>query len=532
MTDPRILTDALGGSALSRAVQAGALSGGLLPAMPATADGWRQRARAIAADAGARGGWLEALRGAFGPAGPALARLERVAAAGGVVVTTGQQAGLFGGPVYTWSKALGALALADAIERETGVPAAPVFWAATDDADYAEANHTRVVVHGALQLLETHAEPAAGTPMTITPLGDVDGALASLREACGSMAYPPAYAAVAAAYGDAPTVGDAYVRLLRALLDGLGIAVLDSSHAAVRAAGGGVLRGALAHGAAVDAALAERQTWLESHGYEPQVAHVAGLTTVFVHERGIKRRVPVDEAAAMARDAAPDSLSPNVLLRPVMERAILPTVAYLAGPGELAYFAQVSAVAEAVGAAQPLAVPRWSCTIVEPAVDRALARLGIGLDALQDAEALEGRVARGSIPDDVRDALAALRAATRDGLAALGARDAAADGGALLKPEVVQGTERQIAFRLDRLERRLAAAAKRRGSDALRDVRLARAFVWPEGQRQERTLNFIPFLARHGEALWTGMRAAADRHATALVTGGGRGGHGGAAGGR
>jgi len=522
MTDPRIITDALGGSALSRAVQAGTLDAGVLPAIPGGVDGWRDRARAAAAAAGT--GWLEALRGAFGPAGAGLARLERVARAGGVVVTTGQQAGLFGGPVYTWSKAVGALALADAIERETGVPAAPVFWAATDDADYAEANHTHVVVHGALHRLETHAEPAAGTPMASTPLGDVGGALARLREACGSMAYPPAYAAVAAAYGGAATVGDAYVHLLRALLDGLGIAVLDSSHAAVRTAGSGVLRAALTRGGEVDAALAARQAWLESHGYEAQVAHVPGLSTVFVHEGGVKRRVPLREAVAVARDAAPEALSPNVLLRPVMERAILPTVAYLAGPGELAYFAQVSAVADAVGAAQPLAVPRWSCTIVEPAVDRALARLGVGLDALHDAEALEGRVARGAIPDEVQGALDALRSAMRDGLAALGARDAAAEGGALLTSGVVEGTERQIEFRLDRLERRLVAAAKRQGSDGLRDVRLARAFVWPEGRRQERTLNFVPFLARHGEALWAGMRTGAAAHAAALVAGDARGG--------
>ena len=166
MTEPRIITDALGGSALSRAVQAGALDSGVLPVPPGGAGAWRERARAASAATGT--GWLEALRGAFGPAGEGLARLERVARAGGVVVTTGQQAGLFGGPVYTWSKAVGALALADAIERETGVPAAPVFWAATDDADYAEANHTHVVVNGALHRLETHAEPAAGMD---TPLG-------------------------------------------------------------------------------------------------------------------------------------------------------------------------------------------------------------------------------------------------------------------------------------------------------------------------------------------------------------------------
>jgi uncharacterized protein YllA (UPF0747 family) len=83
--------------------------------------------------ASASRGWLYVLRPAFAASGAAAARLERVAAGRGIVVTTGQQPGLFGGPIYTWSKALSALTLADEIEATTGIPAAPVFWAANDD---------------------------------------------------------------------------------------------------------------------------------------------------------------------------------------------------------------------------------------------------------------------------------------------------------------------------------------------------------------------------------------------------------------
>ena len=518
MSEPRVVTDPLGGSPLSRAVQAGRVDAAIVPPAPADAEAWRARALAIGSAAGAT--WLPAVRDAFGAPGIAMARLERVARAGGVVVTTGQQPGLFGGPVYTWSKAIGALAMADAIERETGVPAAPVFWAATDDADYSEANHTTVVDNDAVRVLATSAEPPAGTPMAGAPLGAVKPLLQLLRTACGSMAYAAAYEAAASAYADGATVGGAYVHLLRALLDPLGIAVLDSSHAAVRHAGAGVLRGALERAAGVDAALAARGAWLVAHQFDPQVAHVAGLSTVFVHEAGIKRRVPLSEAAAVAAAVAPDRLSPNVVLRPVLERAILPAVCYLGGPGELAYFAQVSAVASALAAPQPLAVPRWSCTIVEPAVDRALARLGIGLDELGDAEGLERRVAGAAVPGTVRQALEVLRGSIDRGLAGVGNADAASAGGALLRPDVLEGAKRQLTFRVDRLERRVVAAAKRRGSDALRDLRLAQAFTRPEGHRQERTLNFIPFLARHGDDLWRAMQTAAADHAAGMVSGG------------
>ncbi len=519
MTGVRVVSESLGGSPLSQAVAAGRLDARIAASAPRDGQAWSVRMREVAKTMGPA--WLDRLRGAFGGPVSRLERLERTANAGGVVVTTGQQAGLFGGPIYTWSKAIGALALADALERETGIAAAPVFWAATDDADFAEANHTYVLKGGAAERLELPRAPAAGTPMAAVTLDGVAPLRDALRSACGSMAYAEAWRAAEAAYADGATVGGAYVRLLRALLEPLGIAVLDSSHPAVRGAGAAVLRRALERAADVEAALGARHAWIVGQGYAPQVSDVAGLSTVFVSEDGRKRRVRVAEAAAVAASAPAAALGPNVLLRPVLERAVLPTVAYVAGPGELAYFAQVSAVAEALGADQPLAVPRWSCTIVEPAVDRALERLGVGLDDVREAAALEGRIARAEVPAAVHAALSALRASMTDGLAALRAADGAAGAEPLLRPEVIEGAGRQIGFRFDRLERRLVAAAKRRGSEALRDLRLARSALWPGEQRQERTLNFLPLLARYGPSLWQHMGTAAGEHAARVVGGGG-----------
>jgi bacillithiol biosynthesis cysteine-adding enzyme BshC len=512
VSDPRVLTSPLGGSRLSRAVQEGTLTS-LMPARPGRPQDWRARVDAVRSAAGR--GWLDALRDAFSANGAARARLER-AANGGVVVTTGQQPGLFGGPIYTWSKALSALALADAIERETGVPAAPVFWAATDDADYDEASVTQVLVDGRLARLASTQRPVAGTPMAHAPLGDVSAQLALLRAACGSAANHGALAAVQRAYREGTTVGNAYLALLRAQLEPLGVAVLDASHPALRRAGDPVLRAALRRAPEVERALAGRSQALEQMGFTPQVADVAGLSLVFVHEQGLKRRVPVSEAAGLAGNADAERLSPNVLLRPVLERSILPTVAYVAGPGELAYFAQVPAVAEALGLAQPLAVPRWSCTIVEPAVDRAMQRIGVAPDDLRDITALEARLARAAVPDDTARAVAVLRALLEAGMQGLAEHDTER----LLPAAAIEGTARTMAWRLDRLERRLVAAAKRRGSDALRDLHHARDALLPERVPQERALNFIPFLVRYGDGLWAAMRRQADAHAAALVAGG------------
>src|SRR5919201_643491 len=140
-TEPQVLTRPLAGTPLTRAMCDPATAARWTTARPETGEAWRARADRVAAEF--RGGeWLPRLTPALGVserASTAATRLARVAAAGGVVVTTGQQPGLFGGPIYTWAKALSALALADAVQDVTGIAAAPVFWAATDDGDFAEA---------------------------------------------------------------------------------------------------------------------------------------------------------------------------------------------------------------------------------------------------------------------------------------------------------------------------------------------------------------------------------------------------------
>lgn len=512
--DVLVRTEPLGGSPLARALLEGRAGADWLEPRPRGRAGWGERAARVR-EGFSGDAWLDALAPAIAPAGPAAERLRR-AAADGVIVTTGQQPGLFGGPIYTWSKALSAIALADALEESTGLPVAPLFWAATDDADFAEASWTTVAVPGGYELLRMGQLPTEHVPMAEVPLEDISSLLAKLERGAGSAGYAAALEQLRAAYAPGETVGSAYVRLLRAVLEPLGMAVLDAWHPAVRRAASPLLRRALGESARVESALRERTAAIAAAGFTPQVAEVAGLTLVFTNERGAKRRVAASEATALASAAADTALSPNVLLRPVVERAILPTVAYVAGPGELAYFAQVGAVAAALGAARPLAVPRWSCTIIEPRVARLLERYDLVPEDLASPTEAESRLARGAVPTDVTEALVLARAEIARFAERL--RGAAARGeGALVPSPVVDGAERDLQYRVDRLERRLLAAVKRREAEAMRDIGTLRGSLYPAGKRQERALNFIPLLARHGPALLERMRERAGEHAAALV---------------
>lgn len=511
MTILRVLTQDLGGSALSRlAREGGGGRTGWYASAPTGPSAWRERALSAAKSVPE---WWSRLEPAFAAEGIARQRLQRVAAAGGIVVTTGQQPGLFGGPLYTLSKALSALTLADAIELETGVPAAPVFWAATDDADYEEASVAVLAVTGGTETLRLSAPPPSGTPMARAPLGDVAAFLARLADASGAAVAPEYLSLVRSTYDGDETVGGAYLALMRGILQPLGIGVIDASHPAVRSAGAALLHRALERGTDVEHALERRAAEIEAAGLRPQVEHVRGLSLVFVLEDGVKRRIPLTEARSFLARGEVTELSPNVLLRPVLERAILPTVAYLAGPGELAYFAQVSAVASALEADQPLALPRWSGTIVEPRIDRLLLRLHVLADELRDPHAVESRLARAVMPAPVTEAARALRRDVERDIAAL----ERADEDSLVPAAALQGLRRSILHRLDRLDRRYAAAVKRRETQLMRDVATARASLFPDGKPQERVLAFAPFLVRYGAPLLDEMMAQAAVHAAELV---------------
>lgn len=510
---PEVIAEPLGGSALAGLALEN-VSTPWFERRPATPDEWRTHAELVRRSASPS--WHSALAGAFEASGPAQQRLDGVAAAGGIVVTTGQQPGLFGGALYTWNKAMAVLALADAIEHVTGIPTAPVFWAATDDADFAEASFTWLRTATGAQRVVQEQAPSDGEPLAEVELQGIEQAFRVLADASGSAADLAPLQAVRDTYQVGRTMGAAYRDLLRRLLQPMGIAVLDASHPALLEAERPLLVRALQAGPAIAAALDERDRALRDAGFEPQVALMRELSLVFGRVVRRKTRVPLVKAADIARAAA-GVLSPTVLLRPVVERALLPTVAYVAGPGELAYFAQTGAVADALELPAPLAVPRWSCTVLEPDVRAIVNRLGVTWQALADRHQVERGVARGAAPPSLVEELDAVRERVRADVERVKA--IASRPPTLLDPRVLDGATRGMLLRLDRVERRLLAAVKRREAATMRDIAVAAGAVFPGGKRQERALNFIPLLARYGAPLVDTMRASARRHADALIAG-------------
>ncbi|MFL5501909.1 MAG: bacillithiol biosynthesis BshC [Gemmatimonadaceae bacterium] len=507
---PRVVSQTIGGNALAAAFISGAAPPGWYEQTPSGAESWRERAETVRSTTSQD--WLTRLAPAFEATGNAKQRLEASANGRGVVVTTGQQPGLFGGPIYTLSKALSALAFANALEQAIGVPVAPVFWAATDDTDFKEASSTVVSVTGGPRLLRIDHPETLGRTMASMPLGEVSDQLEALTQGAGATIDRVPLDLLAQFYTKKQTVGSAYVSFLRALFEPLGIAVIDASHPATRAAASPVLSEALRKAPEVAAAVSERNHDIEQGGYSIQVQDVPGLSLVFTSASGGRKRIPIKAAA---KQKVSDDMGPNVLLRPVIERAILPTATYIGGPAEIAYFAQISPIADTLGVGRPAIVPRWSCTVIEPHVEKILEKLYLLPEDLRDPHEVETRVARSRLSEEVLAEIDKTRAMLDERLDAL--TRAVDEGATPVAPAVTGGLHANLLRRLDRFERRLIAATKRQHAETMTEIATARGSLYPFGKPQERSLNFVPLLARYGPPLREEMLREAERHATRLL---------------
>ena len=447
---------------------------------------------------------------------PALERLRdpRVLA-----VTTGQQPALFTGPLYTIHKALSAAALARELEQRWRRPVVPIFWVAGDDHDFAEAAHAAWIgADGSLRrtTLRQRRADAPMLPLYREPLGDeVDGALADIAASLPESEFREATLAwLGRHYRPDATVAAAFGEAVAELLAPYGIVCFSSTHPAVKQAAAPHLLRALEESEGLERGLAARAGELAAAGRDPGVATGGGATLVMIEgaagrdrlmrapggfstRRGEERFTLPELRDVAARN--PERLSPNVLLRPVIESALLPTVAYAAGPGELRYLELTPPIYDRLSVARQAPVPRWSGMVVSARVDRALAKFELTLEDLGlPVAALESRVVRSRLPAEVDVDLAELEALLTERYAAL--RDTAGRIDPTLVRMIDAQRERALAG-VARVERKLVGHLRRRIEVELRQLRLAHNAVCPDGVPQERVLCVPSFLARHGHAV-------------------------------
>lgn len=459
------------------------------------------------------------------PEGYDPARIEAFVEQGGWMVTTGQQPGLFGGPLYSLFKAITALRLAETLEAELGRPVLPVFWVASDDHDWEEANHADLIgVDNELHRFTVAApESGATPPLHRISLGpDAEQALDRLFEALPDTDFRADFEGVVRS-GFAPgrTMPEGFHDLMHRALGRLGIAFTDAAHPVVKDVSAPVLRAELDDAASMEAVLSETATSLQAAGYDLQVPIMPDGVNLFLEGSAGRERIYRDGDAFRLRSSgqrltaseieglvAADAkvLSPNVLLRPVVESAVFPTLAYVGGPGEMAYFAQLGAYFEAHGIEMPIVMPRWSATPIERKIGKVLDKFGLEPAQLdRPFHEVASDFARDEVPDDVRAALGKLRGAIGGGTGEL--QKAATGVDPTLKGPV-QNFRSQAMTALGDVEKKVMQAVKRESDIALQQIEKAQLHLFPDGRPAERVQSPLYFLCRYGDDFVDQLREA------------------------
>lgn len=442
-------------------------------------------------------------------------KLRTILGGGGVLVSTGQQPGLFLGPLYTLYKLLTAVACAQRIEVATGRPALASFWIAGDDHDWDEVGTASLVDRGGTVqrvVLEPEswevgrAVGAAQLGTRIVPL------LGHFLEAAGESEFAPEVAGLLkTAYAPSETMTGAFREGILGLLDGIEFALFDPTHPEAREAAIPLLSRLLANSEAVSDALQSGTMRVEDAGYAVQLRPPPDGSQVFFDDGGGRVHLireaggfrhgregdwrSIDDWLALL-ESEPSRFSPAAATRPMLESELLPVARTVLGPGEMAYWAQLGPLFEQLSVPFPETVSRDSWMIVEPKVRRWLDGMDADPMELEDGvEAVERRFAETNRPDEVDRGIRELETSLKRRLTEL------ADTTRSVLPGLDAAfgkSEKAIRDALTELEGTIDRRVRETRRTSIERARRAAALLYPEGRRQERIDSPVSFLVRYG----------------------------------
>ncbi|PYQ79806.1 MAG: bacillithiol biosynthesis cysteine-adding enzyme BshC [Acidobacteria bacterium] len=432
-----------------------------------------------------------------------------------VAIVTGQQAGLFGGPLFTLLKALTALKLANQVSRDHSVPVVAIFWIDAEDHDWEEIRSC-TVFDADLTPRTVSLPPRPGAEPAPVATIKLDDAVVGALDETERVLPPTAFredllAELRRSYAPGTGMADAFGQWLEQVLGGRGLVVYDSSDARSKPLVSSVFARELSMPGQTVKLASLAGSDLIARGYHAQVHPQDDSAALFRIEggrRAIRRqdgqfivgdeRFPTDALLRQATER-PTGFSPNVLLRPVVQDTIFPTICYVAGPNELAYLGQLRGVYQHFGVPMPLMYPRASATLLDSAAVRFLTKYKLPLEALQaQDEAALNELLRAQIPPVVEESFTVASQTIEQQMTrlveAIPALDPTLEGAA-------RSTLARMQHDLQTLHGKMIQAAKRRDETLRRQFIRARALAFPGGHAQERTIGFVSFLNQYGPAL-------------------------------
>ncbi|TKJ40102.1 bacillithiol biosynthesis cysteine-adding enzyme BshC [candidate division LCP-89 bacterium B3_LCP] len=444
-----------------------------------------------------------------------------------LAVVTGQQAGLFGGPLFTYYKATGAVLWAKEIERVTGRPTVPVFWMETSDHDFYEINHIRLLDKEGEEITLSLTTPPKEKRRVVGSIafnGEIEQLVHRLWNLLpANTNRGPLLEEIGSIYKPGETVGDAFARLLNAQFADDGLIVFDAECAQCKKAAIPLIDKILATSTDLNKKLTEITEGVQACGYPPQIQPQEDRLQLFAKVGDV--RIPIDERGTLLfEDQQPDKVGieelrrraqehpeqflPKVSLRPIMQDYLFPTAAYIAGPSEIAYFAQLKPLYESLDVTMPAIIPRISITLIETRIKRILDKYHFTPEELKDGSQ---KLIRDHLENDPTNDLVSLFAQARkkweeiDNDLSLGLMR--------IDPTLQHPLEKAVQRwqqGLNVLEEKARDALNRKNITTVNQIKKCCMHLLPGGHFQERRFSLLYYLVHHGSGLAEQIRSQVD----------------------
>jgi len=443
-----------------------------------------------------------------------LSRIEKIVRDRAGTVVTGQQVGIFSGPLYTIYKALTAVKLAEDLSRRGPGSFVPVFWLASDDHDLAEIDHiTLLDKDNRLEEVRCRMPSIEGRiPASHLVLPrDIQDCIRKLEELTLDTEFKTdVISRLSEAYEPGRTYVEAFARWMTRLFRSRGLIFIDAGDPRLKEMGRDVFFREVSEDSPSTRRAVDASKRLRQAGYGAQIPLHEGILNIFYGDKerrtiqsrdgalsikGVEPLIGKQELLAQAKEK-PSFFSPNVLLRPIYQDALLPAVAYVGGQAEVAYFAQMKGVYEAFGLPMPIIYPRKNVTIVEKKVAQILKKYGLEIpDLWTQPDGLIAEIAGKQVPDALEKALHRAQGDLKDHFESLQEEVIAFEPALKDSLDLARGKmDQQWKF----MEKKIRQAAARRDETAGQQLRKAVDNLYPNQRLQERIFNIVPYLIKYG----------------------------------
>lgn len=428
-------------------------------------------------------------------------------------VITGQQAGLFTGPLLTIYKTLSTIKLTELLNDEYEYKFIPVFWVVSDDHDFDEVNHLSLV-NGASQVRRIVYQPEgeyARFPVGTIP---VDNRFNAVLEQFSEKTPETEFKAsvqqmVRTSYSEARSVADGFCRFMANLFREYGLVVVDPRDPDLTVLAAPVFEMEIGDPEKSTSCVLKTGEQLSRHGYHQQIHLRPGHLNIFLEIDG--RRCSISEKderfqtdrGSYSREeilkllrSSPERFSPNVVLRPIVRSHLLPTAAYIGGPAEISYYAQLKDVFSFFGVPQPIVYPRVRGTLIEGKIRRILDRHSIDpMNVYTNSDGVVNDIVKGSLPETFRTVFQETEEDMKRFFGKI--RDAVTPIDSSLN-DLVTRSRNRLAHDIEKIEKKVIQARKKSEEVIVQQIEKVKTNLFPNGEYQERVLNIVPFLILYG----------------------------------